>query len=43
MVLEDRDPAEIEKVMNFCREVGLPTTLADLGITDPPPICRTPS
>ncbi|MFP4020061.1 MAG: glycerol dehydrogenase [Halanaerobium sp.] len=34
MVLEDRDPAEIEKVMNFCREVGLPTTLADLGIED---------
>jgi len=34
MVLEGRDPAEIEKVMNFCQEVGLPTTLADLGITE---------
>ncbi|MFN2340570.1 MAG: glycerol dehydrogenase [Halanaerobium sp.] len=32
MVLEDRDPAEIEMVMNFCRTLGLPTNLADLGI-----------
>lgn len=34
MVLEDRDPAEIEMVMNFCKTVGLPTSLADLGITE---------
>jgi glycerol dehydrogenase len=34
MVLEDRDPVEIDNVMNFCKLVGLPTTLAELGITD---------
>lgn len=32
MVLENRDPAEINCVLNFCRELGLPTKLADLGI-----------
>lgn len=34
MVMEDRDPVEIEMVRSFCRRIGLPTTLADLGITD---------
>ncbi|AGB41083.1 glycerol dehydrogenase-like oxidoreductase [Halobacteroides halobius DSM 5150] len=32
LVLEDRPPRVIEQVINFCKEVGLPTTLADLGI-----------
>jgi glycerol dehydrogenase len=32
MVLEDRDPAEIRMVINFCERVGLPTNLLDLGI-----------
>ncbi|MBL6860603.1 MAG: iron-containing alcohol dehydrogenase [Rhodobacteraceae bacterium] len=34
MVLENRDLAEIEKVVRFCRAVGLPTTLADLNIIE---------
>ncbi|MCC3145444.1 glycerol dehydrogenase [Halanaerobium sp. Z-7514] len=34
MVLEDRDPVEIEQVIAFCKTVGLPTKLADLGVTD---------
>ena len=32
MVLENRSRQELEEVLNFCREVGLPTSLADLGI-----------
>lgn len=35
LVLEAAPKAEIEEVMNFCHEVGLPTTLAELGIKDP--------
>lgn len=34
MVLEDRDPVEIERAIAFCKTVGLPTTLADLGVTE---------
>lgn len=34
MVLEDRDPTEIQMVINFCEQLGLPTTLAELGITE---------
>jgi len=35
MVLEGRDPAEIEEVLDFCTEVGLPVTLAELGVPNP--------
>lgn len=33
LVLENADLSEIEEVIYFCQEVGLPTTLAELGIT----------
>ncbi|GAB6098220.1 glycerol dehydrogenase [Halanaerocella petrolearia] len=32
LVLEDREPAVITEVINFCQRIGLPTTLSDLGI-----------
>jgi glycerol dehydrogenase len=35
--LTDADPDESETVYSFCEEVGLPTTLADLGIGNCPP------
>lgn len=35
LVLEDAPEAEIEEVINFCLTVGLPITLADIGVTDP--------
>ena len=35
LVLEDAPLEQIEEVMNFCMQVGLPTTLADLGIVSP--------
>jgi glycerol dehydrogenase len=31
-VLENRSIKEIEEVITFCRLVGLPTTLADIGL-----------
>lgn len=31
-VLENRDPKELEEVIRFCRELGLPTRLKDLGL-----------
>lgn len=34
LVLENADMEEIETVLDFCMEVGLPTTLADLGIKE---------
>ncbi|SFP33094.1 glycerol 2-dehydrogenase (NAD+) [Oscillibacter sp. PC13] len=34
LVLEDRPESEFRAVYNFCRDVGLPLTLGDLGITD---------
>lgn len=34
LVLENRPPAEFEEALAFCRDVGLPTTLADLGLKD---------
>jgi glycerol dehydrogenase len=34
LVLENADIDELEEVMNFCLEVGLPTTLEDLGIKE---------
>ena len=32
LVLENRPQEEIDEVIRFCRSVGLPTTLADLGL-----------
>ncbi|MBB5220283.1 glycerol dehydrogenase [Amaricoccus macauensis] len=37
LMLENRDPAEIEETIRFCRAIGLPTRLADLGITEDVP------
>ena len=37
LVLENADNEELEEVVGFCQEVGLPTTLADLGIQEPDP------
>ncbi len=34
LFLENRDMEEIETVLNFCKNVGLPTTFKELGITD---------
>lgn len=34
LVVEGRPADEIEKVIGFCRSVGLPTRLADLGLGD---------
>lgn len=34
LALENAPKAEIDTVINFCKEVGLPTTLHELGITD---------
>lgn len=34
LVLEDRSPAEIKQVTEFCRDLGLPTNLADLGVKE---------
>ncbi len=34
LVMEDAPKSELEAVMDFCAAVGLPLTLADLGVTD---------
>lgn len=34
LVLENRPEEEIEEVIEFCQQVGLPTTLEDMGITE---------
>jgi glycerol dehydrogenase len=34
MVLENHSRQELEEVLNFCNEVGLPTTLADIGVVE---------
>lgn len=34
LVMEQRTKAEIEEVLNFCISVGLPVTLAEIGITE---------
>jgi len=34
LVLENRPQEEIDEVVRFCRSVGLPTTLADLGLAN---------
>lgn len=35
LVLEDAPREELEKVIHFCLEIGLPVTLADIGIRNP--------
>ena len=35
LVLENAPMEEIEEVISFCLEVGLPVTLADIGIENP--------
>ncbi|QGG49443.1 glycerol dehydrogenase [Heliorestis convoluta] len=37
IVLEGRRPDQIEEVLDFCSRVGLPVTLAEIGVTDPTP------
>jgi len=32
-VLENREMDEIEEVLDFCTDVGLPVTLAEMGVT----------
>ncbi len=34
LILEDRVPAVITEVIDFCKSIGLPTTLSDLGIEE---------
>ena len=34
LILEAAPREELEEVMNFCHEVGLPCTLAEMGISD---------
>ena len=34
LVLEDEHFEQIQEVVRFCTDVGLPTTLADLGIAE---------
>jgi len=34
LVLEDRDESFIKEIITFCKKVGLPTTLDDLGLKD---------
>lgn len=34
MIMENRSRAELDEVLNFCLEVGLPVTLADIGVED---------
>ncbi|MDR3590462.1 MAG: glycerol dehydrogenase [Negativicutes bacterium] len=33
MIMENRSREELEEVIGFCNEVGLPVTLADIGVT----------
>ncbi len=35
LVLENRDREEIETLLSFCVEVGLPITLSDIGVINP--------
>ena len=35
MVMEGRPREQINEVVNFCKSVGLPTSLKELGVTDP--------
>lgn len=37
LVMENRSTAQIEEVLDFCVKVGLPVTLAEVGVTDPTP------
>lgn len=36
LVLEESALSEIEEVLGFCRKVGLPVTLGQIGLSDPP-------
>ena len=33
LIMEERDPALIKEVFEFCKSVGLPTTLEEIGLT----------
>ena len=35
LVLENRSREELNEVISFCLNVGLPITLADIGVTSP--------
>lgn len=35
LVMEERDPDELEEVLSFCLSVGLPVTLEGIGVRDP--------
>ena len=35
LVLENASNEQLDEVITFCLDVGLPVTLEDLGITDP--------
>jgi glycerol dehydrogenase len=37
LVMEDRSTAQVREVLRFCSRVGLPVTLAEIGIADPTP------
>lgn len=37
LVIEESSPSEIEEVMGFCIQVGLPVTLAQIGLQELPP------
>ena len=43
LVLEDAATAEIEEVIGFSAQVGLPVTLAQVGLPEPPPGSSMPS
>jgi glycerol dehydrogenase len=34
LVLENRPPVELQEALDFCIDLGLPTTMADLGLKD---------
>ena len=34
LILEDQDPELIKEVFSFCKSVGLPTTLEEIGLTE---------
>lgn len=34
LVLENNNPEEIQKIIAFCKLVGLPTTLSEMGVTE---------
>lgn len=34
LVMEDKDLSEIKEIIDFCKKVGLPTTLAEMGVKE---------